>query len=253
MRTIAVSMSFALSLSLACGGESTSITDASLGDTTETVETDAVEASSSGDATHADGTDSGGSKGDALSEGLLDASASDGASQSADADGVTKEPDGLTSPDAFTVPEVDASSSDAEAFAPHGDAVQMQDAQVEGDASLKEDTTSAEQDVASDVWAQGDAATSEDVAIEDTQGPVDTGVEVSLCEACIASGGTWQPEANACTENCNIMDISCYTTSCPEPCSLESCGTCIGQAECEEMGCQWNAQPPAFWCNSFNP
>ena len=25
------------------------------------------------------------------------------------------------------------------------------------------------------------------------------------CEACLASGGTWQPEASACTEDCALM------------------------------------------------
>jgi hypothetical protein len=92
-----------------------------------------------------------------------------------------------------------------------------------------------------------------DAAVEDAEGEEDVVVEPDPCEVCLASGGTWQPEANACTDNCNIMDISCYTSSCPAPCSLESCGTCIGQEECEDTGCQWNAQPPAFWCNSFSP
>ncbi|MDP6942817.1 MAG: hypothetical protein QF464_01600 [Myxococcota bacterium] len=73
--------------------------------------------------------------------------------------------------------------------------------------------------------------------------------EADPCEACLASGGTWQPEANMCTEDCDLMDISCYTSSCPAPCSAESCGTCFGPEECGDAGCQWNAEPPAFWCN----
>lgn len=74
--------------------------------------------------------------------------------------------------------------------------------------------------------------------------------EQSPCEACLASGGTWQPEASACTQNCDLMDISCYTTSCPETCSADSCGTCFGQEACEEAGCQWHAEGPAMWCTS---
>lgn len=72
---------------------------------------------------------------------------------------------------------------------------------------------------------------------------------LSPCEACLASGGTWQPEANACTMNCDIQDISCYTTTCPEPCSAASCGTCFGQEDCEAAGCTWNQSGPAMWCN----
>ena len=129
----------------------------------------------------------------------------------------------------------------------------MRDASLGGAGVSEADTTSAELDGMSDASAEGDRATSGDALFKDAEGAVDGESETSGCEACIASGGTWQPEANACTEDCNIMDISCYTSSCPEPCSMESCGTCIGQEECEAMGCQWNAQPPAFWCNSFNP
>jgi hypothetical protein len=72
---------------------------------------------------------------------------------------------------------------------------------------------------------------------------------LSPCEACLASGGTWQPEANACTSNCDIQDISCYTETCPEPCSSSSCSSCIGQEACEDAGCTWNQSGPAMWCN----
>ena len=69
------------------------------------------------------------------------------------------------------------------------------------------------------------------------------------CELCLDAGGTWQPEANECSENCNIPDISCYTDSCPAPCSADSCGTCFDSGSCELAGCTWNMEGPAMWCN----
>ena len=71
----------------------------------------------------------------------------------------------------------------------------------------------------------------------------------SPCEACLASGKTWQPEADACTDSCAIQDISCYTESCPAPCGPDSCGSCLSQAECDGAGCTWNAFDGLFWCS----
>ena len=53
------------------------------------------------------------------------------------------------------------------------------------------------------------------------------------CEECIASGNAWIPDLNECLPNCwMIMDVSCYTGSCPAPCGGDSCGTCFGQSDC---------------------
>jgi len=40
-------------------------------------------------------------------------------------------------------------------------------------------------------------------------------VQRSPCTTCLAGGGTWQPEAEECTVDCDIPDISCVTASCP--------------------------------------
>ena len=37
------------------------------------------------------------------------------------------------------------------------------------------------------------------------------------CSACLDTGGTWQPEANECTTDCALQDISCFVDSCPNP------------------------------------
>jgi len=71
----------------------------------------------------------------------------------------------------------------------------------------------------------------------------------SPCEACIGSGGTWQPGAG-CTTNCGVMDLACYTKSCPAPCSKESCDTCFSDTDCESAGCKWNQSGPAMWCTN---
>ncbi len=72
----------------------------------------------------------------------------------------------------------------------------------------------------------------------------------SLCEACLESGGTWQPEASACTENCAIQDISCFIRECPGACT-EDCGDCFSQDECESAGCAWHQEAEAMWCTDF--
>lgn len=51
----------------------------------------------------------------------------------------------------------------------------------------------------------------------------------TTCEACLAQGGTWQPEAGACTENCALQDISCFEDECPP-----APGTCTSSADCPD-------------------
>jgi hypothetical protein len=73
--------------------------------------------------------------------------------------------------------------------------------------------------------------------------------EIETCEPCLEAGGTWQPEAQECTENCDIMDISCYETTCPGACEDE-CRYCFGgEQECLDQGCNWNQDAEAMWCN----
>ena len=71
----------------------------------------------------------------------------------------------------------------------------------------------------------------------------------SLCEACLESGGTWQPEASGCTQDCAIQDISCFTTECPDSCT-DDCSDCFSQDECEDAGCTWNQEAEAMWCTT---
>jgi hypothetical protein len=40
-------------------------------------------------------------------------------------------------------------------------------------------------------------------------------VQWSPCVTCLAGGGTWQSEADECTVDCDIPDISCLTAWCP--------------------------------------
>jgi len=69
----------------------------------------------------------------------------------------------------------------------------------------------------------------------------------SACSQCTSEGGTWQPEANECTKNCEIQDISCFRDSCPEPCSSEGC-QCFSEADCEGAGCRWKVEGEGAWC-----
>jgi len=68
------------------------------------------------------------------------------------------------------------------------------------------------------------------------------------CEACLSSGGTWQPEVEECTTNCDIQDISCFVDSCPEACAPDACGNCFDETSCTEASCTWNQEGEAFWC-----
>ncbi|MGB0588386.1 MAG: hypothetical protein ACPGU1_01780 [Myxococcota bacterium] len=232
MRAVMCSVGLALVLTTACGGDADTAAEAESTDVSVASMADSVEAEPTTDVTTVADTEEGGSKGD-----------------------VTPEPvdDDVASEDAL-LPESDVAAHDADTTqhdldAASDDVAEAEDSGALDDVVPAEDTMMSVQDV-----AEADTATVADATLEeDTGSEADSGEDVEgepdPCEACIASGGTWQPEADACTENCAIMDISCYTSSCPAPCSLESCGTCIGQEECEGMGCTWNAEPPAFWCN----
>ena len=76
----------------------------------------------------------------------------------------------------------------------------------------------------------------------------DTVVPSDPCEACLASGGTWQPEEEECTTNCALQDISCYTDACPGECGGNECGLCLTQDKCEAAKCTWFAAAGGFWC-----
>lgn len=88
-----------------------------------------------------------------------------------------------------------------------------------------------------------------------TQPPseVDSGTQTpdaggdDACGACLASGGTWQPEASMCTTDCDILDISCFRDTCPGECA-DDCGACFSQGECEAEGCTWRQEAEAMWC-----
>ena len=82
-----------------------------------------------------------------------------------------------------------------------------------------------------------------------TQAPSPPTAAEDPCEACLTDGGTWQPEASACTEDCMIQDISCYRDKCPDPCSSEACGSCVTQAACAEASCTWQSSAEAMWCS----
>ena len=71
--------------------------------------------------------------------------------------------------------------------------------------------------------------------------------ETQGCEQCLANGGTWQPEAQECTENCEIQDISCFTETCPGSCE-ENCSYCFDSVSCEEAECTWHQEAEAMWC-----
>ena len=79
--------------------------------------------------------------------------------------------------------------------------------------------------------------------------PTPTPVDPSSCLACLEDGGTWQPEVNECTDDCDIMDISCFVDSCPEACAADNCGDCFDPTSCESATCTWNQEDELAWCN----
>lgn len=68
------------------------------------------------------------------------------------------------------------------------------------------------------------------------------------CEECLNLGGTWQPEAGGCTEDCAFQDVSCFTDTCPDACSVESCDSCFSEEDCTSAGCTWEQEAEAMWC-----
>ena len=104
------------------------------------------------------------------------------------------------------------------------------------------------EDATSAVDAEPSVDTVPDAVTDIPQEVTEDATVADPCEECLANGGTWQPPAG-CTQDCNIADLSCFTDACPEPCSAEACGSCFGQVECEAVGCTWNAEGPAMWCN----
>lgn len=75
-------------------------------------------------------------------------------------------------------------------------------------------------------------------------------VTIDACEACLAAGGTWQPEIDECTQGCAVMDISCYTDTCPGECE-DDCGFCFSPDACATAGCQWYQAGEAMWCGQW--
>lgn len=94
--------------------------------------------------------------------------------------------------------------------------------------------------VASQACGDSSAPVPEDAA-KDSGGTSDD------CAACLESGGTWQPETSSCTEDCDIVDASCFRTECPRACE-DRCENCFDQAECEAQGCTWRVEAEAMWC-----
>lgn len=74
----------------------------------------------------------------------------------------------------------------------------------------------------------------------------DTGA--TNCDDCLASGGTWQPEAQQCTTDCDLMDISCFADECPGECEADACGNCFSQPECEAATCTWTTIDESMFC-----
>ena len=71
--------------------------------------------------------------------------------------------------------------------------------------------------------------------------------EATDCEACLASGGTWQPSvSDPCTQDCGVADTSCFTNECPGACSADACENCFGE-DCLDVGC---VQPPGVFTAS---
>jgi hypothetical protein len=70
----------------------------------------------------------------------------------------------------------------------------------------------------------------------------------TTCEACLDSGGTWQPEASSCTDDCDLQDISCFIEECPGACDADECENCFSQDDCETATCTWTQQDEAMSC-----
>lgn len=44
---------------------------------------------------------------------------------------------------------------------------------------------------------------------------LDSSAKEAECQACLSNGGTWQPEAITCSDDCAIQDIACNRNTCP--------------------------------------
>ena len=84
-------------------------------------------------------------------------------------------------------------------------------------------------------------------AEEDTSNAGDTSTTENTCQACLDAGKTWQPEADQCTDNCDLMDISCFSETCPGECA-EYCSACFNQSACEAASCTWHQEAESMWC-----
>jgi hypothetical protein len=198
------------------------------------VSTSATDSATSSDSASSDITPADAPAGDTAVS--TDTTATDTETEVSQGEGVTDAATEVSQGEDVTV-VTDTVSSDA---APTEDA-SASDATSDATQPEPEDTTSA-------VDAEPNADTTPDVVTDITQEVTEDAAVVDPCEECLANGGTWQPPAG-CTQDCNIPDLSCFTSACPEPCSAQACGSCFGQEECKAVGCTWNAEGPAMWCN----
>ena len=79
--------------------------------------------------------------------------------------------------------------------------------------------------------------------------PTPQPIDNRACPACLDHGGTWRPEVQECTQDCAIMDISCFTDDCPEACSSDNCSDCFDQTSCETAQCAWRQEDEIAWCH----
>jgi hypothetical protein len=82
--------------------------------------------------------------------------------------------------------------------------------------------------------------------------PATAATSGDACQACLRSGGTWQPEANECTRKCAIQDISCFEDTCPGACAEDACGDCFDAETCRAAGCTWHIEAEAAWCANWS-
>lgn len=74
---------------------------------------------------------------------------------------------------------------------------------------------------------------------------------ITDCQECLDAGGTWQPEDDACTEDCALQDISCWEDECPGECATDACDNCFDQTECEAASCEWVTEGEGAWCTEL--
>ena len=176
--------------------------------------------------------------------------------------GCSDESAGNQTPDESDMMVADADDGQ-DASAPANDAQPSDAQEPEADTSQPEDDAPGPEDDVPDPEdtpePEPDAPDPMEDASQDVQDPMDDvgedagtdpdAGELSDCERCLESGGTWQPEANACTVNCDIQDISCFVDECPEPCGADNCDGCFGQRDCEDAGCTWRQMQEFAFCS----